>query len=226
LDNSQQLPLDLAQTPRLSREDFIEGRANGAALRLVDSWPDWSAQTAVIWGPGGSGKSHLANIWLQKAGAMRLAAQHVSDLGVTAPCLIEDADTKEVDETRLFHVLNETRQAGASVLITCRKPPSAWNIALPDLKSRLGAATLVEIDAPDDPLLAAVLAKQFADRQLAVETNVISYLVSRMERSLAAAASVVDALDRLSLEKKTRISRSLAALVVKDSDPFQSELDI
>jgi chromosomal replication initiation ATPase DnaA len=226
LDNSQQLPLDLAQSPRLLREDFIEGRANSAALRLVDAWPDWSAPVAVIWGPGGSGKSHLANIWLQKAGAMRLAAQYTADFVVTAPCLIEDADTQDVDETRLFHILNGARQAGASVLITCRKPPSQWDIALPDLKSRLGAAILVEIGAPDDALLAAVLAKLFADRQLAVETNVISYLISRMKRSLAAAASIVDALDRLSLEKQSRISRALAALVVKDSDPFQSELDI
>jgi chromosomal replication initiation ATPase DnaA len=226
LDNSQQLPLDLAQKPRLLREDFIEGRANSAALRLVDSWPDWSALIAVIWGPGGAGKSHLANIWLQKAAGMRLAAQFTSDFVVTAPCLIEDADTLGVDETQLFHILNGARQARASVLITCRKAPLQWDISLPDLKSRLGAAISVEIDAPDDALLAAVLAKLFADRQLAVETNVISYLVSRMERSLAAAASVVDALDRLSLEKQTRISRSLAALVVKDTDPSQSELDI
>jgi chromosomal replication initiation ATPase DnaA len=226
LNASQQLPLELPVKPRLSREDFIEGRANRAALQLVDSWPDWSAPLAIIWGPEGSGKSHLANIWLEKAGARRLVAQDPVRLDASFPCLIEDADTQDIDETGLFHLLNQAKQIGAPVLITARKPPAIWRTSLPDLSSRLGAATVVGIDAPDDALLSAVLAKQFADRQLSVEASVISYLVSRMERSLAAAAMIVDALDRLSLEQQTRISRALAALVVKDSDPSQAELDI
>jgi chromosomal replication initiation ATPase DnaA len=226
LEDSRQLPLDLAQRPRLSREDFIEGRANRAALALIDSWPGWSAPLAIIWGPEGSGKSHLANIWLQEAGAISLSAPSLFGTAVSTPLLIEDADIQTIDETGLFHVLNQGRQARVSVLLTARKPPSAWGIGLADLNSRLGAATIVEIEAPDDALLSAVLAKQFADRQLAVEANVISYLVSRMERSLAASASIVEQLDRLSLERHVRISRALASLVVKDSDPLQSELDI
>lgn len=226
MKTSQQLPLDLPQKPRLSREDFIEGRANRAALQLVDSWPDWSTPLAIIWGREGSGKSHLANIWLERSGANRLSANDLSDFNVASPCLIEDADSQIIDETGLFHVLNQARQTGVSVLITARQLPVGWGAGLPDLNSRLAAATTVEIEAPDDSLLSAVLAKQFADRQLAVEANVISYLVSRMERSLATAASIVEELDRLSLEKQVRISRALAALVVKDSDPTQAELDI
>jgi chromosomal replication initiation ATPase DnaA len=226
LNAPKQLPLELPVKPRLSREDFIKGRANGAALQLVDSWPNWSASIAIIWGPEGSGKSHLANIWLEKSGAARVFAQDMAGLDSSAPSLIEDADAQHIDETRLFHVLNEARQKGAPILLTARKPPAAWHVGLPDLNSRLGAATIVGIEAPDDALLAAVLAKQFSDRQLAVEANVISYLVSRMERSLAAAAFIVDELDRLSLEKQTRISRALAALVVKDTDPLQAEFDI
>jgi chromosomal replication initiation ATPase DnaA len=225
LDTSRQLPLDLQQRPRLSREDFIKGRANETALKLIDSWPNWNAPVAIIWGPEGAGKSHLANIWLQHAGASQLLV--TSSLGpVSAPLLVEGADKGAIDETALFHLLNQAKQAGTTVLLTARKPPAGWGVNLADLNSRLAAATTVEIEAPDDALLSAVLAKQFADRQLAVEANVISYLVSRMERSLAAAGSVVEELDRLSLEKQVRISRALAALVVRDTDPSQTELDI
>jgi chromosomal replication initiation ATPase DnaA len=111
-------------------------------------------------------------------------------------------------------------------MMTSLTAPSAWKIELPDLKSRLAAAAIAGIEAPDDALLSTVLSKLFADRQVAVEANVVSYLVNRMERSLAAAASVVDELDRLSLERQSRISRALAALVVKDSDPLQAEFEI
>jgi chromosomal replication initiation ATPase DnaA len=222
----KQMPLDLAPRPGLSREDFIEGQANRAALRLVEAWPEWGTPLAIIYGPEGSGKSHLAKIWAEKAGAKQISVNQLSSFDPAFPSLIEDASSQDLDETALFHALNQIRQAGGTMLMTARMPPSAWRIELPDLKSRLGAATLSEIEAPDDGLLAAVLAKLFADRQVAVEANVVSYLVHRMERSLSAANSIVDQLDTLSLERQTRISRALAALVVKDSDPRQSELDI
>lgn len=226
LNSFQQLPLDLPQKSRLSRDDFIGGAANRAALQLVDSWPDWNGQIAIIWGPEGSGKSHIANFWLERAGGIRLTANQFADPETVAACLIEDADSQDIDETGLFHVLNRATQTGASLLITARTPPASWGLALPDLNSRLSAATIARIEAPDDTLLSAVLAKQFSDRQLLVEANVISYLVERMERSLAAATAIVDALDRLSLERQARITRSLAAIVVNDANPLQGELDI
>jgi chromosomal replication initiation ATPase DnaA len=222
----KQMPLDLAPHPSLSREDFIEGNANRAALRLVEAWPEWKSPLSIVYGPEGSGKSHLAKIWAEKAGAKLISINELSGLDPVVPCLIEDAGSQDLDETALFHALNQIRQAGGTMLMTTRTPPSAWAIELPDLKSRLSAAALTEIEAPDDGLLAAVLAKLFADRQVAVEANVVSYLVNRMERSLSAAVSIVDQLDKLSLERQSRISRALAALVVKDSDPRQSELDI
>jgi chromosomal replication initiation ATPase DnaA len=222
----KQMPLDLAPRPRLSREDFIEGHANRAALKLVEMWPGWNAPLAILYGPAGSGKSHLAKIWLEKAAGSQVVASGLPDLDPSVPCLIEDIDSRDIDETALFHALNQIRQAGGTMLMTSLTAPSAWKIELPDLKSRLAAAAIAGIEAPDDALLSTVLSKLFADRQVAVEANVVSYLVNRMERSLAAAASVVDELDRLSLERQSRISRALAALVVKDSDPLQAEFEI
>lgn len=222
----QQLPLNLPLRPRQAREDFVEGRANRTALQLIDLWPDWKASLAIIWGPQGSGKTHLASVWLEKSRGLRLVDDDWTAPELSANLLIEDADARKPDETAFFHALNEARQAGKSVLITARSLPASWDLSLPDLISRLAAATIVELEEPDDALLSAVLAKHFADRQLAVEATVIAFLVSRMERSLASAAAIVDRLDQLSLERQTRISRALAALVVRDSDPLQAELDI
>ena len=74
--------------------------------------------------------------------------------------------------------------------ISARRPPARWPIALPDLASRLRAAPAAAIGPPDDALLAAVLVKHFADRQVRVAPGVIGFAVRRMERSFAAAAAL------------------------------------
>ena len=57
----------------------------------------------------------------------------------------------------------------------------------------------MELGEPDDDLLRRVLVKLFADRQLAVDSAVVDYIVVRMERSLQAANALVDDLDREAL---------------------------
>src|SRR5690606_26287347 len=117
-------------------------------------------------------------------------------------------------------------EAGTSLLLTARRFPSAWGVRLPDLSSRLKAASIVEIQEPDDVLLAAVLTKLFADRQIDVEQHVVQYLVRRMERSLSSAMDVVARLDIAALEQKTRITRPLAAQVLAAMDAGQQRLDL
>ena len=223
------MPLDLAIGPRFSRDDLILGHSNHAAIGIIDQWPDWAAPIVVLAGPVGSGKSHLAEIWLHKANARRLLSADIpvllNEAETVQAVLIEDIGETPIDETALFHLTNIQRQTNASLLLTSRKWPRDWNIKLPDLASRLLAATVVEIAEPDDALLSAVIAKLFADRQVNVEPNVIAYLVNRMERSLAAAVDIVGRLDRLALEKQVRISRALAATIVSDTDTRQAELD-
>ncbi|HKJ62502.1 MAG TPA: DnaA/Hda family protein, partial [Hyphomicrobiales bacterium] len=113
-----------------------------------------------------------------------------------------------------FHLLNLARETGFDVLITAREQPGAWNIALPDLRSRLRSAALVTIEEPDEALLSAVLVKLFADRQLQIEPGVVGYILKRAERSMAAIQSLVDALDRAALAERRRVTRSLAARVL------------
>lgn len=223
----QQLPLELEHSPIYERDDLIVTKSNRAAIDLVDRWPDWLAPIAVVAGPAGSGKTHLAQVWRAKTGALAVSPdkidEFVQDRSEIQPVLIEDIGDGPFDEVGLFHLINVIRQhasqgPGPSLLMTSRHYPVNWPVKLPDLASRLKAATVVEIAEPDDTLLNGVIYKLFSDRQISVEPHVVSYLVSRIERSLVSAIEVVDRLDRIALSQKTRISRSTAAQLLNEME--------
>jgi chromosomal replication initiation ATPase DnaA len=223
------LPLDLGHGTGYSRDDLVVSAANAEAVALVDRWPDWPAPVVVLAGPAGAGKTHLATIWREASEAISAAPSALGDAVATLDgrsALVDDVDARPLDEPGLFHLINATRAAGSQLLLTARRFPGAWGVALPDLASRLKAAATVEIHEPDDLLLAGVMTKLFADRQIEVEPHVVQYLVRRIERSLATAMRVVEKLDRAALEQKTRITRGLAAEVVSAMDEGQRELDL
>jgi len=216
----RQLSLALGHRASLDRADFLSGHGNETALALIERWHEWPARALVLIGPEGSGKSHLAAIWAQAAGA-RVIAGHALDAAsvpqalVTGALAVEDADRGQLDEAALFHLLNLAREQSAWLLITARRPPAAWPARLPDLVSRLRALPVVTLDPPDDALLAAVLVKLFADRQLAVDERLIEFLVNRIERSFAAAQAVVEELDSEAMRLKRPVNRALAAEILR-----------
>lgn len=213
-----QLPLEFPVEEQTSRDDFRVAPPLTAAVRIVDDWPNWPSPVVVLVGPVGCGKSHLARIWADNADAVEIdpvAGARAAEIAARHPVVFEDADRRPFDETELFHVINAVRENGTSLIMTARSFPSSWTVSLPDLKSRLKAATVVEIGEPDEALLREVLLKLFSDRQIAVDDRLIGYLAERMERSTEAARRVVDALDRLALARRTRISRALAAEVLE-----------
>ncbi len=219
--DSEQLPLAFGHEPRSTRDDLLVGAPLETALAMIDRWPDWPSPVVVLAGPPGSGKSHLANIWREHAQAHEItpiSGANASLVAATAPVLFENADRSPFDDAELFHVINAVRQNGTSLLMTARSWPSLWPVQLPDLKSRLKAATMVEIGEPDDELLAQVLVKLFADRQLFADDRLVSYIATRMERSMAAASEIVNRLDRLALSRGAKISRSLAAEVLSEME--------
>lgn len=229
-ETPRQLPLDLGHTPGFSRDDLVVSQANAQAVALVDRWPDWPAPVVVLAGPAGAGKTHLASIWRNMSAAVTLKVTdietHLPTLDATRPVLIDDADLGPLDQNGLFHLINQIRGAGSFLLLTARRFPSAWGVTLPDLASRLKAAATVEIDEPDDLLLAGVITKLFADRQVEVDPAVVQYLVRRIERSLSTAMSVVERLDQAGLEQKTRITRALAGEILNAMDEGQGEFDL
>jgi chromosomal replication initiation ATPase DnaA len=212
----RQLVLDLAHRQALGAEDFLVSSSNAAAVELIDRWPDWPHPACVVVGPKGSGKSHLANVWRLRSSANLLAAGALTDAAVAAlqdrsALVVEDLDRGIADEQALFHLLNRARESILSVLLTSREAPGELVLRIPDLRSRLRALPLVELHAPDETLLKAVLVKLFCDRQLNVEPAVIDYLGLRMERSMEAASRVVVAVDRLALAMHRKVTRPLAA---------------
>lgn len=212
----EQLVLDLQHRAALGLEDFLVSRSNAAAVDLVDRWPDWPHWAALVVGPEGAGKSHLAQVWCLRSGAAasdgpRLSEADVDRLERARALLVEDVDRGIGDERALFHLLNVAREHRLTILLTSRRPPGELEIALPDLKSRLCASPVTTIDAPDEALLRSVLVKLFADRQLTVEPHVIGHLALHMERSMKAAIGIVAAADRLALARQRRVTRAIAA---------------
>ena len=218
----RQLVLDLPHTVGETLADFLPAPSNRTALDAVLSWPAWPSPACLLVGPAGSGKTHLAKIWAGRTGAVFLKAQDIWEpaqpfcrLGEATACVVDDAPSV-ADEALLFHLYNRLVGRHGSLLLTADRPVGAWNIGLPDLRSRLLAAYPIRIDPPDDELLAALLVKQFADRQLRVEAEVVGFLVSRMERSFAAVRAIVTALDRASLRARRPVTLPLARGVLEE----------
>jgi chromosomal replication initiation ATPase DnaA len=218
---TRQLAFDLPVRAAVGRQDFFVSEANAAAVGMVDRWPDWPASMLFLVGPPGSGKSHLAHVWCAVSGATRLAAaalrtEAVPEMLSGGALALEDAPGAALDERAFFHLMNHAREHRAFVLVTSQVLPALWPVALCDLKSRLRASPVVELKDPDDALLRAVLVKHFADRQIVVDEAVVSYLVSRMERSFDAARRLVSEIDQRALADKVDVTRSFVARVLAE----------
>lgn len=218
--NARQLALDLGHRPALGAEDFLVAPCNEAAVAWIDRWPAWPAPALVVHGPSGCGKSHLASVWQARSAAHAMAADaaRAESLEVSASpaILVEDADAG-LDEEAFLHLYNVVAARRGSLMLTARTPPARWAIGLPDLRSRLVAAPAIAILPPDDALLAAVLRKLFRDRQLPVADEVITYLVTRMERSFDAARRLVAALDAAALSESRAVTVPLVRSVLERS---------
>jgi DnaA regulatory inactivator Hda len=210
-----QLAFDLGHRPALGADDFLVAPCNQDAVAWVDRWPEWPAPALTIHGPKACGKTHLANVWRSRANARFIAVAELTSLspydllGDSNACVVDDVESG-FDEAALFHLYNAARDMGGHILLTAETSPSAWPLTLNDLRSRLVAAPAVAVGSPDDSVLGAVLVKLFADRQLRVEPEILSYILVRMERSFAAAESIVAALDKAALAARRAITIPLA----------------
>lgn len=219
-EGPQQLVFDLPHRTAMDAEDFLVSECNENAVKVIDLWPDWHHPSLLIVGPSGCGKSHLANVWRMKAAAVIVKAKDltitlVDQLARQSAVIVEDVDSVPFDENALFHLLNLAKEHNFNVLMTGLERPGGWHITLPDLRSRLRAAPVVEIEPPDEQLLNTVLVKLFSDRQLIVPPNVIPYIALRMERSMSAAQRLVEKIDKAALARGRKVTRQLVGQVIE-----------
>jgi len=217
----RQLAFALDHAESFARDDFIPGGSNAAALALIDRWPDWPQRVMALTGPEGSGKSHLAAIWSEQAGARVLSGRLLPQANApaalsTGALVLEDISPDGLDEPALFHLLNLAREERAYLLLTARTPPAGWSVEIRDLASRLRAIPVVAVIAPDDGLLRALIVKLAADRQLEFDESLVRYLTNRIERSFAGARAAVAALDQEAMRQQRPVTRALAADLFRD----------
>jgi chromosomal replication initiation ATPase DnaA len=203
---ASQLILPLEPRNAMTRADFIEAPGNARALRYLESWPDWSMPAAALYGPGASGKTHLARIWAERSGAALIDARNLRE-PIAGPAVVENCDNADnpVHEPALFAML----EGGTPLLLTARAAPSQWRAALPDLVSRFRALVAFALGEPDEALLMALAIKLFADRQVAVPEAVVIRLVQGLERSPAAIRDFIARADATALSRKKPINLQL-----------------
>jgi DnaA regulatory inactivator Hda len=214
---AEQLTLGLPYRPALGREDFLIANSNRAAIEFIDSWPDWHEPVAIIYGPKSCGKTHILNVWRSKTGAVELTREDLTPdrLETTLDQVpgnftldnLEDLiSAGSAEQHAVFHLINEIRNKGGTLLCTTRTAPAEWSVALKDLESRMKAAHILSIDMPDDDLLFAIFVKLFHDRQISVDPEMIQFLLSRCDRSFDTVFSMVEKIDAASLQEKRRIT--------------------
>ncbi len=216
-----QLVMPFARTTSYEPEDFIRGNANEQALDIVHRWPDWPYSIVLLYGAKACGKTHLAHVFAAKSRATFIDAARVGSVPADQlltgnHCWVLDDLAVVTDEAALAQLINHVRARGDYLLLTAVNSAAAQNIALPDLRSRLLALPTITLGAPDDALLMGVLAKQFADRQLRISPEVLSYAAQQLERSYEAIHAFVRAVDRLSLERGRAITLPLVREACKN----------
>ena len=219
MSNPSQLALEFEHRPCFAAEDFLVSGCNRQAVQLLESWPNWPYFALCIFGPAGCGKTHLAHVFTdlvaQKAAvpylipaidAAKLKMSDAHTLFEKSAYLIIENMEKLKNQEALFHLYNTYRDLGGNILFTSNAAPARLHFSLPDLRSRMNIVPAVEITAPDDELLSALLIKLFTDRQIMPTPEIINYILANMERSFEFARSLIAEVDYISLAKKRAVS--------------------
>lgn len=212
--HAAQMVMSFAPAVSYAASDFIAGAANEHALAMVARFPDWPYSIALLYGPEGCGKTHLAHMFAAKSRATfvdtaRVGAVPADQLLVGNHAWVLDGIETVQDEAALAQLINLARARGDYLLLTARNPAAQLGIELPDLRSRLLALPAWAMGAPDDALLAAVLAKAFADRQLRIAPNVLQFAVTHLERSYLAIQRFAGEMDQASLTEGRAVTMGL-----------------
>lgn len=205
-----------------AEESYIPTDSNKDALDWINKWPNWGKgiynNIAYLFGEKSSGKTHLAKIWQAKSGAVfvtnRLLQGQLYFDDETNGYILEDMENFAEQEKLLFNFLNYIINSKKFLLITSNSAPSKIEFHLPDLKSRINSFLAIKIKKPDENMIGQILLKYFADRQISVSSNVINYLIHRIDRSYKNISDVAEKLDKVSLLQHRKISIAMIKSVL------------
>jgi len=216
---SDQLILKFPSHQAYKKEDFYVSPSNQKAYDFINSWPKWIKRTVNIFGPSGSGKSHLASILKSKTSCLQIETKKLSDeiffkFKTKETLIIENLDRK-VSEKLLFSLWNIALQDNKYLLITSKKPINSVKFKLRDLTSRVTSSLIIGINLPSDDLISVILAKNFSDKQITVEKKHIDYIIKRIDRSYEKISQFILTLDKYSLKKGSPFGLKLIKEVLK-----------
>lgn len=216
---SDQLILKFPSHQAYKKEDFYVSPSNQEAYDFINSWPKWMKRTVNIFGPSGSGKSHLASILKSKTTCLQIEGTNLNDkiffrFKIKEALIIENLD-EQVSEKLLFSLWNTILQDNKYLLITSKKPINSFKFKLRDLTSRVTSSLIIGINLPSDDLISVILAKNFSDKQIKVEKKHIDYIIKRIDRSYEKISQFILTLDKYSLEKGSPFALKMIKEVLK-----------
>ena len=216
---NDQLILKFPTSLVYKKEDFYVSQSNQEAYDLINSWPKWIKKTVNIYGPSGSGKSHLSSILKSKTTCLEIESKNLSEETIfkfktKEALIIENLDDK-ISEKLLFTLWNTATQDNKYILVTSVKPINSYKFKLKDLLSRVKSALVIGIKLPSDDLISVILSKNFSDKQITVEKKHIDYIIKRIDRSYEKISQFILTLDKYSLKKGSPFSLKLIKEVLK-----------
>jgi len=216
---NDQLILKFPSHQAYKKEDFYVSPSNQEAYDFINSWPRWIKKIVNIFGPSGSGKSHLASILKNKTSYLKINSNELNEkiftrYKIKEALIIENLDEK-ISEKLLFALWNVAMQDNKYLMITSKKPISSYKFKLKDLTSRVKSSLIIGIKLPSDDLISVIIAKSFSDKQIKVEKKHIDYIIKRIDRSYEKISQFILTLDKYSLKKRKPFSLKLIKEVLK-----------
>ena len=216
---TDQLILKFPSNKIYLKEDFYVSKSNKDAYNFVNTWPKWIKRTANIFGPIGSGKTHIASMLNEKTSVLKIKSNELNDKVFfaykTKEVLIIENLNNKISENLLFSIWNMALQDNKYLLINSIKPIKTYKFKLLDLKSRINSCLSFGIKLPSDDLISVILSKNFSDKQIKVEKKQIDYIIKRIDRSYEKISQFISILDKYSLKKGTPFTIKLIKEVLK-----------